>query len=75
MLPAIMLRGRQRWNLIGETLREIGILQSVFGLMDWVYHESTGSSLVSLWWVGGFIAMGVGFICAGLWMQFAVDGK
>jgi hypothetical protein len=69
-----MLRGRKRWNLVGETLREIGILQSVFGLMDWVYNESIGSH-VFLGWVLGFIAMGVGFICAGLWLQFAAGGE
>jgi hypothetical protein len=66
-----MLKGRQRWNLVGETIREIGILQSVFGLMDWVYKESVGTG-ASFWWVFGFVALGVAFICIGLWMQFAV---
>jgi hypothetical protein len=74
MLPATMLVGRQRWNLVGETLREIGVLQSVFGLMDWVYHESTATKF-SYSWVFGFVVMGVGFICAGLWMQFAADSE
>jgi hypothetical protein len=67
-----MLRGRQRWNLVGETIREIGTLQSVFGLMDFVYQKSDGNPHVAWSWVVGFISMGVAFIIMGLWMQFAV---
>jgi hypothetical protein len=67
-----MLKGRQRWNLVGETLREIGTLQSVFGLMDWVYQRSEGTGhFGGVWWAVGFILIGVGFIIAGLWLQFA----
>jgi hypothetical protein len=51
-------------------------MPNVVELMDAIYQKADpGAYHISWWWVGGFIAMGVGFIYAGLWMQFAVDGK
>ena len=58
-----MLKGRQRWPLVSEVVRELGILMSVFGLLDFVYQKSEGNTLpVGWWWVVGYVAVGVAFL-------------
>jgi hypothetical protein len=69
-----MLKGRQRWPLVSEVVRELGILMSVFGLLDFVYQISEGNTpRVGWWWVAVYVAAGIGLIVVGLYMGFASD--
>jgi hypothetical protein len=82
-MPAIMMDKRHQLNLAGETMREIGILQAVFGFMDYMIRDNPVIRIADpaaiqqtahmRWTVFGFTTMGVGFIILGLYAQFKAD--
>lgn len=57
-----MLDRRKAYHLVGESLREIGILLLVFGPLDALFQRGRPSLLA----VTPFIATGLLFTCSGI---------